>query len=149
MMGGEESGGFGFAMHLPERDGIVADLFFLDFMLKTKKKPSQLIAELMDLAGPSHYLRRDLHLDRATYDAAKPRIMERLQAAQPRELGGVAVQRIVQLDTKDGTKFFREDGSWLLLRLSGTEPLVRVYAETRDPAHVGPLLDIGEGMVRS
>ena len=148
MMGGEESGGFGFAMHLPERDGIVADLFFLDFMLKTKKKPSQLIAELMDLAGPSHYLRRDLHLDRATYDAAKPRIMERLQAAQPRELGGVAVQRIVQLDTKDGTKFFREDGSWLLLRLSGTEPLVRVYAETRDPAHLGPLLDIGEGMVR-
>src|SRR5207249_11187550 len=50
MMGGEESGGFGFAMHLPERDGIVADLFFLDFMLKTKKKPSQLIAELMELA---------------------------------------------------------------------------------------------------
>ena len=147
MMGGEESGGFGFAMHLPERDGIVADLFFLDFMLKTKKRPSALIAELMDLAGPSHYLRRDLHLDRATYDAAKPRIMERLQAAQPRELGGVPVQRIVQLDTKDGTKFFREDGSWLLLRLSGTEPLVRVYAETRDPAHLDPLLDLGEGMV--
>ena len=148
MMGGEESGGFGFAMHLPERDGIVADLFFLDFMLKTKKKPSQLIAELMDLAVPSYYLRRDLHLDRATYDAAKPRIMERLQSAAPRELGGVPVQRIVQLDTKDGTKFFREDGSWLLLRLSGTEPLVRVYAETRDPAHVDPLLDIGEKMVK-
>ncbi len=148
MMGGEESGGFGFAMHLPERDGIVADLFFLDFMLKTKKKPSQLIAELMALAGPSYYLRRDLHLDRTTYDAAKPRIMERLQSAQPRELGGVPVKRIVQLDTKDGTKFFREDGSWLLLRLSGTEPLVRVYAETRDPAHVDPLLDIGEKMVK-
>ena len=148
MMGGEESGGFGFAMHLPERDGIVADLFFLDFMLKTKKKPSQLIAELMDLAGPSFYLRRDLHLDRAGYDAAKPRIMERLKAAAPKELGGVAVQRVVQLDTNDGTKFFREDGSWLLLRLSGTEPLVRVYAETRDASHVGPLLDIGERMVR-
>lgn len=148
MMGGEESGGFGFAMHLPERDGIVADLFFLDFMLKTGKRPSQLIAELMDLAGPSHYLRRDLHLEAATYDAQKPRIMERLQGAAPKELGGVGVQRVVQLDTKDGTKFFREDGSWLLLRLSGTEPLVRVYAETRDPAHVGPLLDLGERMVR-
>src|SRR4029079_17107017 len=67
MCGGEESGGYGFAMHLPERDGIVADLFILDFMLKTKKKPSQLIAELMDLAGPSFYLRRDLRLDAASY----------------------------------------------------------------------------------
>src|SRR5207244_4075009 len=59
MMGGEESGGFGFAMHLPERDGIVADRFLLDFLLKTKKKPSDLIAELMKIAGPSFYLRRD------------------------------------------------------------------------------------------
>ncbi len=84
MMGGEESGGFGFAMHLPERDGIVADLFLLDFILKTKKTPSQLIAELMAMAGPSFYLRRDLHLDAASYAAEKPRIMERLSAAEPR-----------------------------------------------------------------
>ena len=148
MMGGEESGGFGFAMHLPERDGIVADLFFLDFMLKTKKKPSQLIAELMDLAGPSFYLRRDLRLDAATYGAEKPKIMERLRAAKPRELAGHAVKRIVDLDTGDGVKFFVDDGSWLLMRLSGTEPLVRVYTETRDESEVAPMLDTGVRMVQ-
>jgi phosphomannomutase len=148
MMGGEESGGFGFAMHLPERDGIVADLFFLDFMLKTKKKPSQLIAELMDLAGPSFYLRRDLRLEAATYAAEKPKIMERLLAAKPRELAGHTVKKVVDLDTGDGVKYFVDDGSWLLMRLSGTEPLVRVYAETRSEAELAPMLDIGEKMVK-
>jgi phosphomannomutase len=148
MMGGEESGGFGFAMHLPERDGIVADLFILDFMLKTKKRPSQLIAELMDLAGPSHYLRRDLHFDRATYPVEKERIMRTLAEAQPARLAGEDVARIVALDTKDGAKFFRADGSWMLVRLSGTEPLARVYAETRAAKDVAPLLDEGERMVR-
>jgi phosphomannomutase len=148
MMGGEESGGFGFAMHLPERDGIVADLFFLDFVLKTKKRPSQLIAELMDLAGPSFYLRRDLRLNAATYSAEKPKIMDRLRAAKPRELAGHTVKRVVDLDTGDGMKFFVDDGSWLLMRLSGTEPLVRVYTETRDESEVEPMLDIGENMVR-
>jgi phosphomannomutase len=148
MMGGEESGGFGFAMHLPERDGIVADLFFLDFMLKTKKKPSQLIAELMDLAGPSFYLRKDLRLEAATYNAEKPKIMERLRAAKPRELAGHTVKKVVDLDTGDGVKYFVDDGSWLLMRLSGTEPLVRVYAETRSEAELAPMLDIGEKMVK-
>ncbi|MDP9321326.1 MAG: phosphoglucomutase/phosphomannomutase family protein [Chloroflexota bacterium] len=147
MMGGEESGGFGFAMHLPERDGIVADLFFLDFMLKTKKKPSQLIAELMDLAGPSFYLRRDLRLDAASYGEEKPKIMERLRAAKPRELAGHTVKKVVDLDTGDGVKFFVDDGSWLLMRLSGTEPLVRVYAETRDESELAPMLDLGQKMV--
>jgi phosphomannomutase len=148
MMGGEESGGFGFAMHLPERDGIVADLFFLDFMLKTKKTPSQLIAELMAMAGPSFYLRRDLHLEAATYGAEKRRIMERLEAAKPRELAGHAVKRTVALETKDGMKWFVDDGSWLLVRLSGTEPLVRVYTETRSESEVKPMLDAGEKIVR-
>ena len=148
MMGGEESGGFGFAMHLPERDGIVADLFFLDFMLKTKKNPSQLIAELMDLAGPSFYLRRDLRLDAASYGDEKPKIMERLRAAKPRELAGHTVKKVVDLDTGDGVKFFVDDGSWLLMRLSGTEPLVRVYAETRTESELAPMLDIGVKMVK-
>ncbi len=147
MMGGEESGGFGFAMHLPERDGIVADLFMLDFLLRTRKKPSQLIAELMDLAGPSAYLRRDIHYDAASYAAEKARIMGDLQSAQPPSLAGMPVKRTVLLDTKDGAKFFREDGSWLLVRLSGTEPLVRVYAETREGPDLAPLLDEGERLI--
>ncbi|HUG56389.1 MAG TPA: phosphoglucomutase/phosphomannomutase family protein [Candidatus Limnocylindrales bacterium] len=148
MMGGEESGGFGFAMHLPERDGIVADLFLLDFMVRTKKRPSQLIAELMDLAGPSSYLRRDIHFEAASYAKAKERIMRRLADERPEALAGAPVKRIVTLETNDGTKFFREDGSWLLVRLSGTEPLVRVYAETTRPEELGPLLDEGERMLR-
>ena len=135
-------------MHLPERDGIVADLFLLDFMHQTKKKPSQLIAELMALAGPSFYLRRDLHLEAATYEKEKVRIMERLDAAKPRELAGHAVKKTVPLDTNDGVKWFVDDGSWLLVRLSGTEPLVRVYTETRAKEEVQPMLDQGERMVR-
>ena len=148
MFGGEESGGYGFAMNLPERDGIVADLFILDFMLKTKKKPSQLIAELMKMAGPSFYLRRDLHFDAASFAEVKKRVMDRLQKESPAALAGRKVARIVQLETNDGTKFFLDDGSWLLLRLSGTEPLVRVYAETRSQDELAPLLDEGEKMVR-
>ena len=147
MMGGEESGGFGFAMHLPERDGIVADLFLLDFMLKTKKTPSELVRELMDLAGPSFYLRRDVHFATAAYPTAKLEIMARLDAAAPTELAGIAVARVAHLDTKDGAKFFRTDGSWLLVRLSGTEPLVRVYAETRSEKDLPPLLDAGQRLL--
>jgi phosphomannomutase len=126
----------------------VADLFILDFMLKTKKTPSQLIAELMAMVGPSFYLRRDLHFDAAAYGGVKTRVMETLDREHPTSLAGRAVAKIVQLDTKDGTKFFLDDGSWLLLRLSGTEPLVRVYAETRSQDELAPLLDAGETMVR-
>lgn len=147
MMGGEESGGFGFSMHLPERDGLVADLFFLDLMMRMRKSPSQLVAELMDLAGPSAYLRRDVHYDAATYPAQKERIMSELRETSPGELAGVPVARSVLLDTKDGAKFFRQDGSWLLIRLSGTEPLVRVYAETRSDRDLAPLLDEGERLI--
>ena len=147
MMGGEESGGFGFAMHLPERDGIVADLFFLDFLIKTRKKPSQLIAELMELAGPSAYQRRDVHFDAAEYATQKERIMAALTEARPSSLAGMAVAKKVMLDTDDGAKFFRADGSWLLIRLSGTEPLVRIYAETRDDKDLGPLLGEGNTMI--
>jgi phosphomannomutase len=148
LMGGEESGGFGFAMHLPERDGLVADLFFLDFMLRTKKKPSQLIAELMDMVGPSHYNRHDLHFSAFEYPGVKQRLMAALRAAAPEQLDGRPVSRIVQLDTNDGTKFFLDDGSWLLIRLSGTEPLVRVYAETKGEDELEPLLAAGDRIVK-
>lgn len=147
MMGGEESGGFGFRMHMPERDGLVADLFFLDFVMRTGKRPSQLIAELMELAGPSAYLRRDIHFAAAEYPEQRRRIMDRLSDSAPRELAGVPVRRRVMLDTRDGAKFFRDDSSWLLVRLSGTEPLVRVYAETRSDKELQPLLDEGARMV--
>src|SRR5438477_10250131 len=116
MFGGEESGGYGFAMHLPERDGIVADLFILDFMLKTKKTPSQLIAELMAMVGPSFYLRRYLHFDAAAYAGIKKSVMETLDRDTPTSRAGRGVAKSVQLDTRDGTTFFLYDGSWPPLR---------------------------------
>jgi phosphomannomutase len=143
MMGGEESGGFGFAMHLPERDGIVADLFLLDFCLRTKKKPSQLLAELQSTYGPSYYLRRDVRFAADEYQDIKARTLARLADEHPEALAGKAVKRIVPLDTRDGVKYFRDDGSWLLVRFSGTEPLVRIYTETRAPDEVQPMLDAG------
>ncbi len=143
MMGGEESGGFGFAMHLPERDGIVADLFFLDFCLQTGKKPSQLLAELQALAGPSYYTRRDVHLRAEEYAEIKRRTLARLAQQHPEALAGRAVARIVPLETGDGVKYFRDDDSWLLVRFSGTEPLLRIYAETRSPGELEAMLDAG------
>jgi phosphomannomutase len=117
-------------------------------MHQTRKKPSQLIAELMDMVGPSFYLRRDLHLEAATYPQKKIAIMQRLASEKPAQLAGHAVAKIVSLDTGDGVKFFVDDGSWLLIRLSGTEPLVRVYTETRRQDEVKAMLDAGEGMVK-
>src|SRR6184192_4598130 len=102
----------------------------------------------MKMAGPSFYLLRDLHVSAAEYPAVKERTMRTLREAAPEKLAGDAVARIVHLDTNDGTKFFLDDGSWLLVRLSGTEPLVRVYAETRSQDELTPLLDAGEQMVK-
>ncbi len=143
MMGGEESGGFGFAMHLPERDGIVADLFLLDFCLQTKQKPSQLLAELQALAGPSYYQRRDVRFTAEEYPDIRRRTLASLAEKHPEELAGRGVARIVPLDTRDGVKYLRDDDSWLLVRFSGTEPLVRIYTETRSPGEVEPMLDAG------
>ncbi len=117
-------------------------------MLQTKKRPSQLIAELMDMVGPSFYLRRDVRFDASAYPAEKQRIMATLAAEAPKVLAGHDVARVVQLDTNDGTKFFLDDGSWLLIRLSGTEPLVRVYAETKSDGELAPLLDEGTKIVK-
>ncbi len=152
MMGAEESGGFGFGMHLPERDGIYADLLLLDLFLREKAAGrwpvSTAIAHFHELAGPSFYLRVDVHVDRAIYAETKRRLLVDLAAATPTELAGEPVARTVVLDTGDGYKFFLADGSWLLIRASGTEPLVRVYTEATSAELRDALLDAGERLVR-
>src|SRR6185436_14378318 len=80
--------------------------------------------------------------------AEEDRDMQRLASEKPAQLAGHKIAKIVQLDTGDGVKFFVDDGSWLLIRLSGTEPLVRVYAETRSEAELAPMLDAGVKMVK-
>ena len=153
MMGGEESGGYGFGMHLPERDGIYADLLLLDLFLREREAGrwpvSRAVAHLHEIVGPSFYLRRDVHLDRAAYPALKERLLRELAEQAPAALAGAPVTRSVTLSTNDGFKFWTRDGSWLLVRFSGTEPLVRVYAETSAADTRDAFLDAGERLVRN
>jgi phosphomannomutase len=152
MMGGEESGGFGFGMHLPERDGIYADLLLLDLFLREKAAGrwpvSKAIDHFHEMAGPSWYRRIDVHIDRSKYEATKTRLLVDLVEQAPSELAGKAVTRTDPLTTGDGFKFFVDDGSWLLVRTSGTEPLVRVYTEATSEATQEAMLQAGERLVR-
>ena len=152
MMGGEESGGFGFGMHLPERDGIYADLLLLDLFLRERAAGrwpvSKAIAHFHEIAGPSWYRRIDVHIERSAYAETKRRLLVDLKAQAPSGLAGQAVTRTVALDTNDGFKFFVADGSWLLVRTSGTEPLVRVYVEATSEVTREAMLDAGERLVR-
>ena len=139
VMGGEESGGYGFRGHVPERDGILAGLYFLDFMVRTGKTPSELLKHLYDMVGPHHYQRLDLTFPAAAREA----ILKRVGAAQPDMLDGTAV---TNYDTRDGFYYTLADGSWLLIRFSGTEPVLRIYAEAANPARVTRLLELGRGI---
>jgi len=152
MMGAEESGGYGFGMHLPERDGIYADLLLLDLFLRERAAGrwpvSQAIEHFHEIAGPSWYLRIDVHVERSAYAETKRRLLVDLAADTPVALAGEPIARVMPLDTGDGFKFFLEDGSWLLIRTSGTEPLVRVYTEATSAELRDELLVAGEGLVR-
>ena len=152
MMGGEESGGFGFGMHLPERDGIYADLLLLDLFLRERAAGhwpvSKALEHFHEIAGPSFYRRIDVHVDRSTYPALKERLQSRLSQSPPSELNGRRVVQTDPLATNDGFKFFVDDGSWLLIRTSGTEPLVRVYTEATSAGERDALVAVGEQLVR-
>jgi len=136
ILGGEESGGFAFANHIPERDGILAGLFLLDLMVKQGKTPSQLVETIFSLVGAHYYDRVDRQLD----PADKPAVIERVQAARPETLAGIKVERI---DTTDGFRYLLEGGDWVLIRFSGTEAVIRVYCETTRQDKVQDLLSEG------
>ena len=152
MMGGEDSGGFGFGMHLPERDGIYADLLLLDLFIRERAKGYAPVSSAMEhfhsIAGPSRYRRIDVHVAREQYDAVKRNLLVELQRQAPSQLAGQPVTRTVALSTNDGYKFFVADGSWLLIRTSGTEPLVRVYTEASSESVQEAMLTAGERLVR-
>lgn len=137
MIGGEESGGYAFGESIPERDGILGNLYFLDLMVQTGKSPSELIEQLYDKLGASYYYDR---IDIRFPSEKRPQARERLDSAEPESLAGLKVTDIV---TIDGYKYELEDGGWLLIRFSGTEPVIRVYCETTDEDKVQPLLDEG------
>jgi alpha-D-glucose phosphate-specific phosphoglucomutase len=136
IIGGEESGGYGFRGHMPERDGILAGIYFLDFMLQTGKTPSQLLDYLYSKVGPHYYQRRDLSFPEDQRQA----IIERVSDSLPQSIGGVGV---VKVNTADGFHLTLADTSWLLVRFSGTEPVLRIYAESDSLERVEKLLEAG------
>ncbi|MCL5999842.1 MAG: phosphoglucomutase/phosphomannomutase family protein [Chloroflexi bacterium] len=136
MIGGEESGGYAFRGNVPERDGILANLFLLDFMVKTGKSPSQLIDLLFSKVGPHYYDRIDTRCTPEERDTVRIR----LNTVMPPSVAGL---RVTSKDATDGYKFTLEDGGWLLIRLSGTEPIVRVYTETTREDLVQAILQDG------
>ena len=137
IMGGEESGGYVFAPHMPERDGVVAGLYFLDLMVREGKTPAELVTMLFQKLGREyHYGRRDFRFSAE----ARSAIEAQVRMWVPDSIDGAAVQR---RNDSDGFKYYLDDESWLLFRFSGTEPLLRVYTETTTVDRVGELLAIG------
>ncbi|HNY93391.1 MAG TPA: phosphoglucomutase/phosphomannomutase family protein [Flexilinea sp.] len=135
IIGGEESGGYAFRGNVPERDGILANLYFLDFMVKTGKTPSQLLQWLFEIVGPHYYERIDTSF-KGNAEEKKKFILDHI----PEKLGGI---KVTGLDTTDGFKFMMEDGGWMLIRFSGTEPIIRVYTETTHEDCVDAILKDG------
>jgi phosphomannomutase len=136
LIGGEESGGYGFRGHIPERDAIPAGLYFLDFMVKTGKTPSQLLSYLYSKVGEHYYDRIDLHFPEEKRQA----IINRVREGEPKYIENIRVARV---DTQDGFRFILADASWLLIRFSGTEPILRIYAETDDTERLKRMLQFG------
>ena len=135
MTAGEESGGYAFAQHLPERDGCFAGLLFLDLLARSGKRPSRLVKDLFAKVGEHFYDRIDVHVAEGDRDGA----VASVAAAKPEALAG---RRVLRQDAPDGFRFEME-GGWLLIRPSGTEPLLRIYAETTDAGLLKPLLEAG------
>jgi phosphomannomutase len=126
IIAGEESGGCAFRGHLPERDGIFSALCFLDLMVKRGKTPSQLVEELFSRIGPHHYDRIDVEID----EGRREELKACLDALSPSSVGGL---QVVGRDTIDGVRLLLDRG-WVIFRLSGTEPLLRIYSEVRGEA---------------
>lgn len=140
LIGGEESGGIGVKNHIPERDGVLMGLLLLEAMAISGKRLDTLIDDLMADIGIHEYGRIDVH-------PAAPRmhrIISALQSLKPQDIAGM---HVADISRKDGVKFNLESGAWLLLRPSGTEPVVRVYAESESRDHVSALLDAGVAII--
>jgi phosphomannomutase len=139
LVGGEESGGYGFRGHVPERDALLAGLYFIDLMLKTGKAPSQLLDYLYSKVGPHYYNRIDIEFP----EEQRGVITSHVSNNSPKTLDGL---KVIKKDTLDGFRFTLADTSWLLIRFSGTEPLLRIYTESDSPARVERLLETGRQM---
>ena len=140
LFGAEESGSVGFANHIPERDGLAAGLFILEMLAMEKKSVNQIYARLEKEFGPHHYARFDAHYPLEKRAA----LMEKLKNNPPEKL---LRQSVTKVETRDGVKFIAADATWLMLRGSGTEPVLRIYAEAKSDADVAKLLKLGVSLL--
>jgi alpha-D-glucose phosphate-specific phosphoglucomutase len=138
LIGGEESGGISFQGHIPEGDGILMGLLLLEIVAASGKTLYELVENLLEEVGPAFYQRTDLRL---SHPVSKEAMSRSLVDEAPAEIGG---EKVVRISTVDGIKYLMADGSWLLIRPSGTEPVLRVYAEGRTSQMVQDLLGYGE-----
>ncbi len=141
-IGGEESGGLGVAFHLPERDGVLSALLVLEAIAHSGGTLESLVKGQDDSYGALHYGRRDLHLPMPVLRA----FLDDVKNHPPASRAG---ERVTGLDDMDGVKLVFGPRGWLLYRLSGTEPIIRIYAEHEDPALIGALLDETEAELRT
>ena len=142
LIGGEESGGIGVKNHLPERDGVLMGMLILEAMAAAGKRLEDLIEDVFAKVGRHEYTRTDLHPPQEKMHS----IIAALQSFKETTFAGGNLAAIVR---KDGTRLDFEDGSWLLLRPSGTEPVVRVYAEASTQERARELVDTGVALVQS
>jgi phosphomannomutase len=141
LLGAEESGGIGFPGHIPERDGIAAGLMLLELLATERLPVNKLLANLVKQFGPHHYGRIDTHFPLEKRGA----LMEFLQKNAPARL---LRSPLADMKTHDGVKFVAQDSSWLMLRGSGTEPILRIYAEAKSDADARKLLQAGMRLTR-
>ena len=143
LIGGEESGGISFKGHIPEGDGPIMGLLLVEMIAAWKKPLGELVDELVAEVGPAFYERVDLRLSRPV---AKAEMTDFLTKQAPKEIGGEDVDEVSQ---RDGVKYIMADDSWLLIRPSGTEPVLRVYAEGRTTEMVKALMEYGKKVAES
>jgi alpha-D-glucose phosphate-specific phosphoglucomutase len=138
LIGGEESGGISFKGHIPEGDGPIMGLLLVEMLAAARKTLVEMVDELLAEVGPAYYERVDLRLSRPV---AKNEITDFLSRNAPAEIGG---QKVIEVNQRDGVKYILADDSWLLIRPSGTEPVLRVYAEGRSPEMLKALIGYGQ-----
>lgn len=143
LIGGEESGGISFKGHIPEGDGILMGLLLTEIVAEAKTPLHELVQDLLEDVGPAFYERADLRL---RHPVGKSQMTQRLQNEVPTQIGG---ETVVEVSARDGVKYILADDSWLLIRPSGTEPVLRVYAEGRSQAMVKALLEYGKRVAES
>jgi phosphomannomutase len=142
LLGAEESGGIGVKGHIPERDGVLNSLLFLEAIVSAGKRPSEMLRDLHREFGEFYFGRRDLHMPVSRGQELVNRLAENAS-------DNFAGESVAEVQALDGAKLIFGDESWLLFRQSGTEPMLRIYAEATSEEKIKRLLDAGEQIAKS